>query len=278
VPVFVDEAELEHVLINLMTNARDAIPGAGTISIEVATTELDDDFVTRHEGKLVGMCARLSIRDNGVGIPEAKLAQIFEPFFTTKRVGKGTGLGLATVRSLVEQHGGVVSVESEPGRGTTFSIYLPLSATDALAPEPNALAPSPGRGGETVLFAEDDDLVRALITRVLRGQGYRVLEASDGQSAIELFRAQSARVDVVLTDLMMPRRSGLELVNAVLAFQQGTPIVVMSGYTSDPAGASLLTELGIPVISKPTTPTTILLKLRQVLDAAQSRDPGLAPA
>jgi len=269
VPVFVDEVELEHAVINLVTNARDAIVGAGTIDIEVQTTQLADDFVTRHEGKLVGTCARVSVRDSGIGMPEAMRAQAFEPFFTTKIVGRGSGLGLATVRSLVDLHGGVVSIESEPGRGSTFTISLPL-ATGALAPRQSAAAVGGGGGGETILVAEDDELVRALLVRVLRGQGYQVLEASDGQAAVELFRAESARVHLVLTDLMMPRRTGLELVNAVLAFRQQTPIVVMSGYTSDPAGASRLTELGLPVISKPTTPTEVLLKIRQVLDSSRS--------
>jgi CheY-like chemotaxis protein len=208
------------------------------------------------------------VRDSGVGIPADQLGQVFEPFYTTKGVGRGTGLGLATVFSVVEQHGGVVEVESEPGRGTTFTIYLPLRSGD-LAARRNALAVGTGGGGETILVAEDDDVVRALLTRVLRGHGYQVLEASDGQAAIELFRAESARVQLVLTDLMMPRRTGLEVVNAVLAFKQQTRIVIMSGYTSDPAGASQLSELGLPVISKPTTPTEVLLKIRQVLDGTQ---------
>ena len=156
---------------------------------------------------------------------------------------------------------------------------LPFSA----ASEPSTSAPAPqaraaaagatgGGGGETILLAEDDEVVRALLTRVLRGQGYEVLEASDGQAAIELFRSESARIRLVLTDLMMPRKSGLELVNAVLAFRQQTAIVVMSGYTSDPAGAAYLTELGLPVISKPTTPTEVLLKIREVLDGSPAID------
>ncbi|MBL9024396.1 MAG: response regulator [Myxococcales bacterium] len=269
VTAFVDEVELEHAIINLVTNARDAIQGAGEISIEVRTTELDDDFVMRHEGKLVGRCACVMIRDTGVGIPEEILAQVFEPFFTTKGAGRGTGLGLATVRSLVDRHGGVVSVDSELGRGTTFALYLPLATGDS-APRPLPAAARTGGGGETILVAEDDDVVRALLARVLRGHGYQVLEASDGQSAIDLFRAESSRVSLVLTDLLMPRRSGLDLVDAVVAFKQKTPIVVMSGYTSDPEGASRLTELGLPMINKPTTPTEVLLKIRHILDAAGS--------
>jgi signal transduction histidine kinase len=165
VPVFVDEVELQHVVINLVTNARDAIPGAGTISIEVRIAQLGDDFVIRHEGKLVGTCASVSIRDTGVGIPEGMLAQVFEPFFTTKSVGRGTGLGLATVRSLVEQHGGVVSLESEPGRGTTFTIYLPLATGALVSRQDVAAASSRSRGGgETILVAEDDDMVRDLLS------------------------------------------------------------------------------------------------------------------
>ncbi|HEY8942920.1 MAG TPA: ATP-binding protein, partial [Polyangiaceae bacterium] len=263
IAVFIDEIEIEHAIINLITNARDAIAEAGTIQVEVRAIRLEDEFVTRHDGKLVGTCACVTVRDTGVGISEAMLTQVFEPFFTTKGVGRGSGLGLATVRSIVDQHGGVVAVESEPGRGSVFRIYLPL-AGDRWTPR--QAAGNVGAGGETILVAEDDDVVRALLVRVLRGQGYQVLEASDGQSAIELFRAESARVRLVLTDLMMPRRSGLELVDAVLAFRQRTPIVVMSGYTSDPAGAAHLTELGLPVISKPTTPAEVLLKIRQVLD------------
>jgi signal transduction histidine kinase len=266
VPVFVDDVEIQHAVINLVTNARDAIPDAGSINLEVRTVQLAEDFVTRHEGKLVGTCALISVRDTGVGIAEDILARVFEPFFTTKGTGRGTGLGLATVRSLVDQHGGVVAVESEPGKGTTFGIYLPLATGTHVAARDHVAAPGASGGGETILLAEDDEMVRALLTRVLRGHGYQVLVATDGQSAIDLFRAESARVHLVLTDLMMPRRTGLELVNAVLAFQQRTAIVVMSGYTSDPAGASHLSDLGIPVISKPTTPTEVLLKVRHVLD------------
>jgi CheY-like chemotaxis protein len=210
------------------------------------------------------------VRDSGTGIPEAMLEQVFEPFFTTKNVGRGTGLGLAMVRSLVDQHGGLVTVESEPGSGTTFSIFLPLATGAMTARQSAAPGAEAGGGGETILLAEDDDVVRALLVRVLRGHGYRVLEAGDGQSAIEQFRAQSGGIHLVLTDLMMPRRSGLELVNAVLAFKQGTPIVVMSGYTSDPVGAARLMEIGVPVISKPTTPTEVLMKIREALDGARA--------
>ena len=265
VPVLVDEVELEHAVMNLVTNARDAIADTGEIRIEVGTKELDDDFVARHDGKLVGRCAVVTITDDGAGIPADVLARVFEPFFTTKGAGRGTGLGLASVHSLVDQHGGIVTVASEPGRGTTFALHLPLASVPFTAKARPAVARA-GGGGETVLLAEDDDAVRALLARVLRGQGYEVLEASDGQTAIDLFRAESARVRVVLTDLMMPRRTGLDLVNGVLAFKQKTAIVVMSGHTSDPAGASRLAEFGIPVLSKPTTPTEVLLAIRRALD------------
>jgi CheY-like chemotaxis protein len=274
VPVLVDDIELEHTLINLVTNARDAIVGSGEIRIEVKTADLDDNFIARHEGKLLGTVAVVSISDTGGGMDASTLERIFEPFFSTKAVGRGTGLGLVTVQSIVDQHGGIVTAESQVGSGTTFSIYLPLAVAAPAQPEV-AVAVAPSGGGETILLAEDDDLVRQLLSRVLRGRGYRVLEASDGQRAIDMFREASADIQLVLTDLMMPRRTGLELVDAVLAFQQATPIVVMSGFTSDPAGAGRLNELGMTVINKPTTPTEVLVKVRQALDEARR---GRSPA
>lgn len=268
VPVQVDDVELEHALINLVTNARDAISGAGEITIEVESFEVNDDFIARHGGKLVGRCGVIRVSDTGSGMEAATLQRIFEPFFSTKAVGRGTGLGLVTVQSIVDQHGGILTADSRVGVGTTFTMYLPLAA--AVPVRENA-APEivTGGGGETLLLAEDDDLVRQLLSQVLRGQGYRVLEASDGQTAIDLFRQASAEIQLVLTDLMMPRRSGLELVDAVLAFRQATPIVVMSGFTSDPAGAKRLNDLGMTVINKPTTPTEVLVKVRRALDAAR---------
>jgi signal transduction histidine kinase/ActR/RegA family two-component response regulator len=271
-PVYVlaDDIELEHALINLVTNARDAIEGEGEIAIAVETRELDDEFVARYAGKLAGNCAVITVTDTGSGMDAATLERIYEPFFSTKAVGRGTGLGLVTVQSIVEQHGGVMTVESQLGAGTRFTIYLPMAAAAPARAEVSPLGVVSG-AGETILLAEDDDLVRQLLTRVLRGQGYRVLEAADGQSAIEMFREASADIALVLTDLMMPRRSGLELVDAVLAFKQATPVVVMSGFTSDPEGAKRLNALGMTVINKPTTPTDVLAKVRQALDAGAMR-------
>lgn len=265
VHVLVDEIELEHALINLVTNARDAIKGTGEIRIEVTTTKLDDEFIARHAGKLVGTAAVISVTDTGSGMEPATIERIFEPFFSTKAVGRGTGLGLVTVQSIVDQHGGVITADSQLGAGTTFRIYLPLALAAPVEREVAQRSVVSG-GGEVILLAEDDDLVRQLLSRVLRGRGYRVLEASDGQAAIDMFREASAEIQLVLTDLMMPRRSGLELVDAVLAFRQATPIVVMSGFTSDPEGARRLNEQGMTVINKPTTPTEVLVKVRQALD------------
>ncbi|NOU34109.1 MAG: response regulator [Polyangiaceae bacterium] len=270
VVVSVDEVELEHAIINLVTNARDAIEGPGTIRIEVKTMQVDDELIARHAGKLAGESAVVSVVDSGGGMDAATLERVFEPFFTTKAVGRGSGLGLATVRSIVDQHGGLVVAESLPGQGTTFAIMLPLAtvpwqrASGLAVPEVIA-----GGRGETILLAEDDDMVREMLAKVLRGQGYRVIEAIDGQAAIDAFRAESAHIALVLTDLMMPRRSGLELVDAVLAFRQGTPIVVMSGYTSDPAGASRLGALGLRILNKPTSPSQVLTAIRQTIDAAR---------
>jgi signal transduction histidine kinase/CheY-like chemotaxis protein len=268
----VDEVEVEHALINLVTNARDAIDGSGTITITVGTTTVSDTFLAEHGGRLLGTCAIITVTDSGHGMDADTLARAFEPFFSTKSVGRGTGLGLATVRSIVDQHAGVVTATSTPGRGTTFTIHLPLAPapTELPGPEVGALASTQSARGETILLAEDDQLVRELLTRVLEGQGYRVIVAEDGHVAIQQFREHSAEIDLVLTDLMMPRRSGLELVDAVRVFHQGTPIVVMSGYTSDPAGAARITALGLPVLDKPVTPTAVLLRIRQVLTRARA--------
>ena len=268
--VSVDEVELEHAIVNLVTNARDAIAGAGTIRIEAKTMQVDDELIARHAGKLAGECAVVSITDSGSGMDAATLERVFEPFFTTKAVGRGSGLGLATVRSIVDQHGGVVVAESREGHGTTFAIMLPLAALPWQRASGQAATEAVAGGrGETILLAEDDAMVREMLVKVLRGQGYRVIEAIDGQAAIDAFRAESANITLVLTDLMMPRRSGLELVDAVLAFRQGTPIVVMSGYTSDPAGASRLGALGLRILNKPTSPSQVLTAIRQTIDAAR---------
>ena len=267
--VSVDEVELEHAIINLVTNARDAIEGPGTIRIEVKTMQVDDELIARHAGKLAGECAVVSITDSGSGMDAATLERVFEPFFTTKAVGRGSGLGLATVRSIVDQHGGLVVAESHPGQGTTFAIMLPLASAPFQRAGQPTVAPVAGGHGETILLAEDDAMVREMLAKVLRGQGYRVIEAVDGQAAIDAFRAESAHIALVLTDLMMPRRSGLELVDAVLAFRQGTPIVVMSGYTSDPAGAARLGALGLRVLNKPTSPSQVLAAIRETIDAAR---------
>lgn len=272
VHVVADDVELEHAIINLVTNARDAIAGPGEITIRVDTTPLDDAFVARHGGRLMGTAARVELVDTGSGMDAATLDRVFEPFFSTKSAGRGTGLGLATVRAIVEQHAGVITAVSTSGAGTTFSVYLPLaSSTGGVVSQP--VAPPPANlsagSGETILLAEDDELVRALLARVLRGRGYRVIEAQDGQEAIDRFRAESASIDLVLTDLLMPRRSGLELIDAVLAFVQGTPIVVMSGYTSDPVGAARVGALGLPIIDKPTTPSEVLTAVRRALDRAR---------
>ncbi len=275
VVVSVDEVELEHAIINLVTNARDAIEGAGTIRIEVKTMRVDDELIARHAGKLVGECAVVSVVDSGAGMDAATVERIFEPFFTTKPVGRGSGLGLATVRSIVDQHGGIIAADSHPGQGTSFAIMLPLAtATWTREAGPAATAAVAGGRGETILLAEDDAMVRDMLVKVLRGQGYRVIEAFDGQAAIDAFRAESASIALVLTDLMMPRRSGLELVDAVLAFRQGTPIVVMSGYTSDPVGAARLGALGLRILDKPTSPSLVLAAVRQTIDAAQEAKSG----
>jgi len=257
-----DAGELEQVLLNLVNNARDAMPDGGTVTIRASETTIDDDFVTRHGAGTLGKCALLTVSDTGLGMSASTQEKIFEPFFTTKEPGKGTGLGLATSYGIVKQLGGHIFVESVLGRGTTFEIYLPLT-TEAVVSALSGDGAAATRGTETILVAEDEEAVRKLVTGLLRSHGYRVLEAVDGQDAIDKFRAHSAEIDLVLTDVVMPKRSGRDVYDTVRAFRQDTEVVFTSGYAPEEIG---LPEGGPQTIVKPVGPTELLATIRRVLD------------
>jgi two-component system, cell cycle sensor histidine kinase and response regulator CckA len=268
-----DPGQIEQVILNLAVNSRDAMPGGGRLTIESANVDLDDAYAREHAGAVPGPYVLLAVSDTGVGIDAETRAHIFEPFFTTKEQGKGTGLGLATVYGIIKQSGGYVAVYSEPGRGATFKIYLPRVEATPDATIPALAEPPVAGGGETILLAEDDPSVRAVVSDVLAQKGYRVLRAGDGQSALEMAGAQPGRIHLLVTDLVMPGMTGRELADALTALRPGTPVLYISGYTDDAVVRHGVLEEGMPYLQKPFTPRALTAKVREVLDRSGERRP-----
>ncbi len=264
----VDPGQIEQVILNLVVNARDAMPNGGRLTIRVANVEGgadDEDGAAATPGSHVA----LTVTDTGVGMDAATKSRIFEPFFTTKEPGKGTGLGLATVFGIIQQSGGTISVSSEPARGTTFEILVPRLAGGAAGP---AAAGTPRRatmtteGDETILLVEDDDAIRAMLRTVLEKHGYRVLDAPNGRDALSLCDTVEARIDLVLTDVVMPHMSGRELAARLEAVRPGLTVLYMSGYTDGAIVRHGVLEPGIAFLPKPIAPQSLLLKIRELLE------------
>jgi signal transduction histidine kinase/DNA-binding NtrC family response regulator len=265
-PVLADAHQLEQVLMNLATNARDAMPGGGMFSITAERTELDADFVAIHSYGQPGPHALLTVSDTGCGMDEQTRHRIFEPFFTTKEVGKGTGLGLAVVYGIIRQHDGFINVYSEPGRGTTFRIYLPLMAAAAAQEERKAEAEQPATGKETVLVAEDDASLRKLFRSILQRAGYTVIEAVDGEDAILKFMENKERINLLLFDIIMPKMSGKEAYDAIRQIEPDVKAIFASGYAPGIIRQRAVGEEELPIIFKPMSPRELLKKIRMVLD------------
>jgi CheY-like chemotaxis protein len=264
-PTKADRGQLEQVVANLAVNARDAMPDGGTLTIRTRNlsnsgAELPRDFAT-------GSYVCLEVGDTGTGMTEETIARAFEPFFTTKARGEGTGLGLATVYGIVQQTGGYVTAHSSPGNGSTFYVYLPATAEkEGPPPEiPSELVSALG-GGQTILVAEDEDGVRAVVERVLTTHGYRVIVATSGEEAIALARSHDGPIDVLLTDVVMPKMSGTELADALAEERDSMPVIFMSGYTEEIA--SRTGGLGDPdnFLPKPFTREQLLAKLHALLE------------
>ncbi len=260
-----DPIQLAQVLVNLAVNARDAMPQGGTLTVETAEVELDEAFTLEHAGASSGPHVVLRVRDTGTGMDDATLAQIFEPFFTTKQVGKGTGLGLATVYGIVKQHGGSVEVDSEPGRGSTFAVYLPRADEEPEVSAPVTAISSPG--GETVLVVDDDEEVRTVASGVLRLQGYVVLEAATPDEALAICRQHKGLIDLLLTDVVMPVMSGRALAERVRPLRPEAKIMYMSGYPGDVIGKHGVLTSGA-FIQKPFTASGLAEKVREVFETA----------
>ena len=264
-PIEADAVQLEQVIVNLAVNARDAMPGGGTLRIETDNVVLRPEHAARYPEVAPGPHVLLAVSDSGEGMSEETLTKIFEPFFTTKPTGQGTGLGLATVYGIVRQVGGHVRVESTPGRGTTFKVYFPRATGQPEAMLPQAPEAS-CRGSETVLVVEDDPSVRELTARALERGGYRVLAAAHGAEALELARRLDAGIDLLVTDVVMPGQSGPEVAEAMSARYPGLKVLYVSGYTEDAIGHHGVLDGGMEFLSKPFTPSGLLAKVRCVLD------------
>ncbi|MDH4231863.1 MAG: PAS domain S-box protein [Nitrospirota bacterium] len=264
-PVMVDTGQIEQVLMNLCTNARDAMPNGGCLSVVTKTVHLDEDYIAASGIEKAGIYALMSVSDSGKGMDETTRLRIFEPFFTTKEVGKGTGLGLAIVYGIIKQHGGHITVYSEPGKGTTFKIYLPLVEPVEEA-EATAEMIVPKGGTETILVAEDNEDVRKLERKVLEGVGYTVIEAVDGEDAINKFEENKERIQLALLDVIMPKKSGKEVYDRIKKVKPGMKILFTSGYTSDVISTKGILEEKMSFISKPVSPNDLLVKIREILD------------
>ena len=265
--VLADKGQIEQILMNLVTNARDAMPGGGQIAIRTEITDMDDAFIKIHGYGKTGKYALLLVSDTGCGIPAEIKEKIFEPFFTTKEQGKGTGLGLSMVYGIVKQHDGYIDVSIGQGKGTTFKIYLPLcrGVVKEVRREEERV---PVRGGaEVILVAEDDAALRRLCSTILGNYGYSVIEAVDGQDAIEKYSENRDRVQLIILDCIMPKKNGKEAYREVLMINPSVRAIFVSGYTEDIISKEGLLDPGINFVLKPITPSDLLKKVREVLDA-----------
>jgi PAS domain S-box-containing protein len=263
--VHVDATQIEQVLMNLCVNARDAMPHGGTLTMETENVFIDGSYRAVHPWAREGRYVLISITDTGEGMDEATLERLFEPFFTTKEVGKGTGLGLATAYGIVKQHDGLIHVYSEPDKGTVFKIYLPTVEREAEKAESVVEAPIQG-GTETILVAEDDELVRGVIVRVLEDAGYTLLVAGNGQEAVELFAAHAESISLALLDVIMPKLSGKEAAARMRETRPDLRVVFTSGYSVNVVHAEFVLNEGVALLRKPFGSEGLLRKVREALD------------
>jgi two-component system cell cycle sensor histidine kinase/response regulator CckA len=263
-----DPTQLDQVLLNLVINARDAMPGGGAITLATETVELDEKAVLLHPEMVPGRYVLLAVSDTGMGMDRGVMARIFEPFFTTKEFGKGSGMGLPMVQGIVKQSGGFILVESEPGKGSTFKVYLPR--VDSVAASEGTAAPvaeNAYRGNETLLLVEDEEPVRKLARGILEMQGYRVLEGRDGLDGEAVSRAFTGTIDLLLTDVIMPKANGKALADRIASLRPDMKVIFMSGYTDEAILRHGLIEAKNNFIQKPFSPERLVRTVREVLDA-----------
>lgn len=270
--VKVDQAKIEQIFMNLIVNARDAMPSGGKITIETKNIVFDADYVKHHPGAAVGDYVMLAISDSGIGMDREVQSHIFEPFFTTKDKATSTGLGLSTVYGIVKQSGGYIMVYSEPGHGTTFRIYLPQVVEETIREEKakESIPEEQLRGRETILVVEDEENVRQVIAEALLSYGYTVLEAGNGTQALDVCRTYKDKIGLVITDVVMPQINGREFIRQLTPLRPDTRIIFMSGYTDNAIVHHGILEPGIQFIQKPFNLTSLILKIREVLAVVQT--------
>jgi PAS domain S-box-containing protein len=273
-PIKADRSQIEQVVMNLAVNARDAMPQGGALSIEVANVPPSEGAGLAALGLEAGLYVRLTVSDTGHGMDPGTLSHVFEPFFTTKPKGQGTGLGLATVYGVVKQSGGAVNVQSSPGQGSTFSVYLP--AVEPTGEPARLPAPAPAAGQGTLLLVEDEDALRQLTRELLEDHGFTVLDAANGQAALGLLAGHGGAVDLLLTDVIMPGMSGRELAQRVASQRPGTRVLYMSGYTADVIAPHGVLEDGVLLLHKPFSVEMLLRRVQEAMRAPWKRNPETA--
>ncbi len=269
--IHADQTQFDQVLINLAVNARDAMPEGGKLTFEAKNVILDKVYVERHYEIGEGEYVLLAVSDNGQGMDKETIAKIFEPFFTTKDKGKGTGLGLATVYGIIKQNGGEIMVYSEPGQGTTFKMYMPRLKETAAPQVPSDERPETAMGTETILLVEDDEVVRTMIVEMLTSLGYSVLEAADGIEALQTCKRYHGRIDLLLTDVVMPKMNGADLARKVAKLRPEIEVIYMSGYTDDAVVRHGILHEDVHFLQKPVSQHLLSQSLRQALDGSGFR-------
>jgi nitrogen-specific signal transduction histidine kinase/CheY-like chemotaxis protein len=266
----VDPGQLDQVILNLTINARDAMPLGGKLILATRNCRLDDEHISEDAAVPPGDYVLLEVSDPGCGMDAETRSHLFEPFFTTKLPGKGTGLGLSTVYGIIRQSGGHIGVDSELGKGTSVKVYLPRAREASESARHTKHSEQMPRGNETILLAEDEQRVRGVTATVLARLGYRVLEARDGQEALEVAKEYAGEIHLLLTDIMMPRISGRELADHLRRDRPAIKVLLSSGY-SDDAASQVTLDASIPFLQKPFTPGSLAIKIREVLDEARGQ-------
>ncbi len=265
-PVKVDPGQIEQVIMNLVVNARDAMPDGGRLTLETSNLNLDEEYARRHISVKPGAYVMMAVTDTGCGMDAETRSHLFEPFFTTKEKGKGTGLGLSTVYGIIKQSGGNVWAYSEVGRGSTFKVYLPRAEEAVKSYKPKEIASAAAKGTETILLVEDEDAVRTMISRVLQGSGYTVLEACQGKEAIEVCQKHRGLIHLMVTDVIMPQMSGRELAERLGAVRPEMKVLFMSGYPDNAIVHHGVLDAGTAFLQKPFTLSALENKVREVLE------------